>query len=358
MNKVGLYAGNSNGSWTASIDYFYNTADSTPPSNETFAPRQPVISIWYGDSQIFGRYGQPQQWANVLGNVSDPNGTGIASLTYSLNGASAQPLSIGPNGTRLVGIGDFNADIDFAKLNPGANTVVFTARNDEGLVTTHAVTVTRVINPSPPASYTLNWTSTQNVTEVVQVVDGKFAFDPAQPGFIRTMQVGYDRLLAIGDMNAWTNYIVQSDFIYHSSLPQGFGLGFVVGWHGHGLDQYGRPLPSQPYIGHPYPAFGAISTVADGLPPQENIFENQAPNYEKVMVALPPQRLIPELRYTMKFMVVQTSSSGSQYSLKVWLAGTAEPLTWDLQTTGALSRGAVLLAAHQADVSWGNVSVK
>jgi hypothetical protein len=31
----------------------------------------PSIVLWYGDQQHFGQWGNPQPWANLLGNVSD-----------------------------------------------------------------------------------------------------------------------------------------------------------------------------------------------------------------------------------------------------------------------------------------------
>jgi len=62
------------------------------------------INIWYGSHQVFGHIGIPQQWINILGNVSDPDG--VDSLTYSLNGGPELPLSMGPDTRRLESEGE------------------------------------------------------------------------------------------------------------------------------------------------------------------------------------------------------------------------------------------------------------
>ena len=63
-------------------------------------PSLPIIDVWYGTEQQFGQVGIPQQWVNILGNVTDPDG--IDTLTYSLNGGSESALSIGPDTCRLA----------------------------------------------------------------------------------------------------------------------------------------------------------------------------------------------------------------------------------------------------------------
>ena len=104
-----------------------------PPYRHAVAavlPEAPVINVWYGDNQTFGQNGIPQIWVNILGNVSSRSR--VASITYSPNGGPEWPLSIGPNRTRLVDPGDFNAEIAYLRLIPGANTVCFTATARNG----------------------------------------------------------------------------------------------------------------------------------------------------------------------------------------------------------------------------------
>src|SRR5215469_9543262 len=97
-------------------------------SSEASSNASPQVNLWYGNYQTFGANGVPQQWVNILGNVTSP--VGIAMLTYSLNGAPDVNLNWGPGGPtipRLVEAGDFNADIDYALLWPGLNKVIVTA---------------------------------------------------------------------------------------------------------------------------------------------------------------------------------------------------------------------------------------
>lgn len=70
-----------------------STADATADTPETGTPSAesaPVIDVWYGTEQEFGHLGAPQEWVNILGNVSDPDG--IKTLTYVLNGGTNKHL--------------------------------------------------------------------------------------------------------------------------------------------------------------------------------------------------------------------------------------------------------------------------
>ena len=70
----------------------------------------PVIDVWYGNTQSFGAIGTPQEWVNIVGNVSDPDGIDLASLHYVLNGNTAVSYNIGPNQQRLGEAGAVRAD--------------------------------------------------------------------------------------------------------------------------------------------------------------------------------------------------------------------------------------------------------
>lgn len=63
------------------------------------------------------------------------------------------------------------------------------------------------------------------------------------------------------------------------------------------------------------------------------------------------------VKYVFKFMTQRNSQNGSRYSLKVWPAGSTEPVNWDLQIDGELAQGSALLVAHQADVAFGRIVV-
>src|SRR6516165_8796523 len=110
-------------------------------------PDPPQINLWYGNYQTFGARGVPQQWVNILGNVTSP--VGIAKLTYSLNRAPKVNMNWGPPNPRLVEVGDFNADIDYSLLWPGSNRAIITATDYLNQSTRQIVyTISAIILPA------------------------------------------------------------------------------------------------------------------------------------------------------------------------------------------------------------------
>ena len=360
--KIGPYAGNSsfNGgaapAFTAIVDHFVNRA--APPatvdgSSYPPPPVPPVINVWYSDTQMFGQLGQPQQWINILGDVSDFNE--VTTLTYSLNGGAQQPLSIGNETYRLVEPGNFNAEIDYADPGwvPGSNTVTITATDSTGSRSTNTVAVNYTASQTWPTTYAVNWTSVSNIQSVAQVVDGNWQ---VQSSGVTTLETGYDRLIDIGDRNTWQNYTGTVNVTINWMDPAGFGVGVVVGWQGHSSDQYGQILTVQPRIGHPFPAFFAYSSGSG--PPDLNIFENTLSVPESYLIQdTSGMTLQSGVTYTFKFQVQPNGTGGSHYSFKVWPASGTEPSNWLLQADGELGQGSILLAAHRASVSFGAVSI-
>ena len=205
-----------------------------PYSANGQATSSPVIDVWYGSNQRFGDLGSPQQWVNILGNVSDPDG--IASLTYSLNGGTQTSLSVGPDSRRLAFAGDFNVEIDRTDLLNGTNQLVITATDT--LSNSHAETVTVEYASANvwPAPYSINWGSVTTIQDVLQVVDGKWSL---VSGGVRTAEVDYDRVLAIGDLT-WDDYEITVPITVHATDPTGFewpsvapGFGVTLRWTGH-----------------------------------------------------------------------------------------------------------------------------
>jgi Beta xylosidase C-terminal Concanavalin A-like domain len=345
-------------SFTAAVDYFFNLASPISPADGGMPapPNYPVINVWYGDSQTFGQNGIPQQWVNILGNLSAPSG--IQSASYTLNGGASQFLRVGPNGTRLVDSGDFNVEIDHASLNAGANTVVITATDNLNNTTTHTVTLkwsnTGQVWPLP---YSINWSTASSIQSVAQIVDGQWALQP--DGTVRTQQVGYDRLIALGD-ETWTDYQVVASIKVNTFDCNNFSVGIVVGWTGHTTDPT-APQPDQPRTGHPFFGFGTYATIVSDVPPTGtlNIYANSKSYPEKVLVAdTTGITITPGVTYMMKFAVQRNSgNSSSQLSLKLWPASSTEPANWNLQANTDASTGSVLLGAVSADVSFGNVTV-
>jgi hypothetical protein len=373
--KIGPFVGNCCGKtsppFTASADYFFNTLSPIVPEDggaadiplmTPFRPRPaitgsaPMIDVWYGSTQNFGQIGNPQPWVNVLGTVYGKNA--ISSLTYTLNGGSPQTLAMGQQYPRLIEIGDFNVEIDRANLNNGANTVVITAVDSLGNQSSQSVTVNYVSGRTWPLPYSVDWSTVANISDVAQIVDGKWQLQP--DGSVRTMEVGYDRLIAIGEMNTWTNYEVTAEVTVNTVDCMDFGIGIVTGWRGHSTVQFGQALPDQPRTGHVFTGLGWWTSEVPGVPrgssANEEIYNNTVLHPETILTAK-TRFLTRGTKYIYKFRVDPNGPSNSLYSLKIWPASMPEPLLWDMQAVGELNAGSILLATHKGDVSFGRVSI-
>jgi regulation of enolase protein 1 (concanavalin A-like superfamily) len=134
------------------------------------------------------------------------------------------------------------------------------------------------------------------------------------------------------------------------------GAGILAGWRGATTDNYGTPSPDQPRIGHPFPGLGWYSKEI-GRQQRLNIYRNLAPTYETRLVEHDTFVMSPGVPYKMKFRVDAISADTAQYSLKVWEVGTTEPSQFQLTAQSARRSGSILLGAHRADVSFGNITV-
>jgi regulation of enolase protein 1 (concanavalin A-like superfamily) len=317
-------------------------------SGDTEVGGGPQIDIWYGAEQPFGQYGTPQQWVNILGNVSDPDG--VSSLVYSLNGGPASILSQGPDRRRLVNAGDFNVEIDYADLQDGVNTVTIMASDDFGNHSTRQVQVTYTPGQSWSLPTSIDWSSAATIQDIAQIVDGLWI---KQSDSVRVVEAGYDRLIALGDI-AWTDYEVTVPITVHEwynnllidegGLP---GVGVLIRWDGH--DAW---YSTQPRYGwHPLGALGwyryqnleIIGGVGGTIATDTSGFQMQT-----------------DVRYILKLRVESRPGQTSIYHLKMWEDGTPEPIGWQLSAAGEqgeLSQGSALLVAHKVDATFGNVSV-
>ena len=304
---------------------------------------QPVIDIWYGSHQVFGSIGNPQEWINVLGNASAPDGLG--SLTYSLNSGPELPLSVGPGNSRLVGEGDFNVEIARADLVGGLNQVVITATDTISNQTVETVTVQYVSGNVWPETYSIDWSSVTAIPDVAQIVDGVWTLEGDS---IRPLVLGYDRLVALGDVS-WDEYEVTVPITVNANPPDpdSGGVGILVRWRGHqGSTQ---PRIEWWHMG----AYGYYRWRDYG--PHLVLRLNQSEPIENGSV-----HLDVGTRYSFKMHVETMTGQGGLYGLKVWEDGQPEPSAWDLyaQDDGSdLQGGAVLLVAHQVDASFGDVAV-
>ena len=145
FNPDGSFLYTPNSGFTGTDTFTYIASDGINNSSVTsvqinVAPAgDSIIDVWYGSNQSFGNIGRPQVWANVLGNVSDPDG--VTSLSYTVNGGVPRALSLGPDTRRLLKPGDFNIDLTRDDLLEGDNLVEITAVDTLNSVTTTTVNV-------------------------------------------------------------------------------------------------------------------------------------------------------------------------------------------------------------------------
>ena len=315
----------------------------------------PVIDIWYGTPQAFGNNGLPQRQINILGNVSDPDG--IASLTYSLNGSQQKNLSLGPDTRRLLSQGDFNVELFDSELLNGANQVVINATDTMSETATSTVVVNYSRDKVWPLPYEANWDSITPINDLAQITDGKWAYD-SQKGGIRPVEVGYDRMIAIGDM-AWENYEAVTEITIHGVDEGGYlppsngpGIGLIFRWNGHTDD----PVPNwQPKTGWlPLGAIGWYHWQLDHSARLE-ILGNDG----STAIDTSGRTLNLDTSYFFKFRVEKTGN-GPLYSLKVWQVNEMEPPVWDLSFIGAAEDpqfGSLVLLTHHVDATFGKVTV-
>jgi hypothetical protein len=308
----------------------------------------PAIDVWYGAYQVFGEAGIPQRFINVLGNVQDSDG--IASLTYSLNGAPGLPLSIGPDGRRLQRSGDFNVEVPYARLSAGVNEIAIRASDTQSNVSTETIQVEHVDTVIAPLPYSIDWGSVTEVSDVAQiVVDGKWSL--GSDG-LRMLEPGYDRLVAIGDLQ-WTNYEATVEITLNKPLDVNTTyppfIGLAMRWTGH-FDWIGN----QPRRGwYPlgclmgYTHTPSVSKMRGWTSDGSTLGGDSVPE---------PAVGVP---YVYKMRGEPLPNGDIQYSMKMWPSGQPEPGAWTIthiedQPTAS---GSLLVVVHEADITLGDVAI-
>ena len=295
----------------------------------------------------------PSAYANVLGNVQDPDG--ISALSYTINGGVSKALSRGPDGRRLLNQGDFNIDIAWQDLLPMPDSNIVAVTATDGLSETIVDTVIVRYTPGThwPFPSSVTWGAYGSVLSAAQPVDGVWAIEGDG---VRILQIGYDRLIAIGD-TTWTDYEVTVPITIHSIDAGGYNpvsgrpvVGVFVRWIGHTDD----PISGwQPLSGwNPSGALGMYS------------FNQPAQGGERLEIwqrafDTSGKKLALESPYYFK-MRVESQAGGDHYALRVWPDGESEPSTWDLMyldEARRASRGSAMLLAHHVDATFGTVQL-
>ncbi len=320
----------------------------------------PVITVWYGQHQHFGQNGLAQRWVNVLGNASDPQSS-ISKLSYRLNGGAPVAMRMGPANRRLWLPGDFDVELDPNSLRAGDNQVSITAVNGSGQVTTTQVTVT-FQHKVPKLPYVIDWSKVKDLQQVLQVVDGKWQWDA---NGIRPVELGYDRMLALGD-TSWTNYMITVPVTVHGFDEAAFnekesgnhaGISVDLRWLGHSNDPV---VCAPPHCGwNPVGDFNKYFYKPNG----DHFLGLKVKEKQDNFPTLPYEFHIGHT-YIFKASV-QTTAQGNLYRMKVWEQGTPEPAKWMFEQVAVPGSGpednppsgGIALVAHHSDVTFGNVTV-
>ncbi len=302
----------------------------------------PTIDLWTEVGEPFGSLGLPQSWINVLGRATDPEG--VSSLSYRLNGGDPVDLSVGPDLRRLAFVGDFNIELNTSELDEGTNHVEVTAVDAAGTSATQSTTITVSTAASWPLPYIGEGSLAARVSDVAQVVDGQWIVD----GGLRTEQLGYDRMIAFGDM-AWSDYELLVPITVHSfetgPIPAESGtpgIGVTLRWRGH---------TDNPVI--------CPQLHCGWLPSGARTWYDHGTNVLSLDDASETLSMAAGETWLWKCRV-ETTSNGPKYSSRVWRSDGSEPLTWDVTTqlgVDAIAAGAIAISAHHADITIGDLSV-
>ncbi len=309
-----------------------------------------LINVWYGSVQQFGNIGEGQQWVNILGNVDTSQITG---LSYSLNGGPERSLSIGTDTRRLEEDGDFNIDIDFAELDGSATNDIITiyATLSNGETMSRDIVIEYEQGNDWAQDYTINWASVTDLQDVVQIVDGEWYIDNGQ---LRTSQVGYDRIVSIGDSN-WDNFEATMTMTINTmgdGTPRdgaGFGLGLL--WNGHTDD----PLPGM------QPISGYNPIVSPFFNTKDDLFTlHDHPDWNSPHLDTAPFVFEEGVTYNIRVQVEQVNVLDRSYKFKIWDASQPEPEEWLLEGVDQMDEplnGSLALIAHHWDISFGDITV-
>jgi len=307
------------------------------------------IRVWYGHSQRFGHLGVPQRWVNILGSVAGAQAP--VRLTYRLNRGRDHPLSTGPDGLRLRGDGDFNAEILCEDLRPGANQVLLSATDGAGCTVTETVDVHYVPDTRWSLPYHANLRLGHPLPDAVQVVEGQWLKTPLG---IRPKHPSYDRLVAVGD-RTWTDYRVRVTATVHGFVDgecgvlQG-GFGLLMRWTGHYADG-NQPCGEW----RPSGAIGWYRARWEDQPaPHRNLNISDGVVKDEALVETRPLTLDPNRPHIFECSVRSQPGGTSLYGYRVWPAGSSDELLCDLSTEGRPGEspsGSLLLIALYADVT-------
>ena len=323
-----------------------------------------TIEVWHGTQGAFGELGRAQPQFNIIGSAADPDG--VSEVRYTPPGA-AEPIvaGLGPNGRRLVSARSFVLEVPASSVGSAA-TIPVTVVDDAGGLTTIQIPISDSDANAAELPVVVDWRpeegSGDTVDDFADVVDGRWRLSN---GEVVTDEVGYDRLVAIGD-TSWTDYEVLVPIIVddvadilgpNSNSP---GVGVIMRWNGHNQLSGDGPQPLQgfrAFEGQTTP-FGAIAWFRfGGVGGRFQLVDHQ-----NTVRAADPGQFPDGVQQWLRAQVVTEDDGRSVYRAKLWQAGEREPDDWVLEFTTVNDglepeRGSLLLVAHEVDARFGRVTV-
>jgi hypothetical protein len=237
--------------------------------------------------------------------------------------------------------------------------VLLTAVDGAGAATQRVVEFTVVGGSALPNTMRTDFGNDGGTGRGVVVVDGQWRVGP---GTLSTVGDGYDRLVAIGDLG-WTDYdaLVPIRIDALAATPARASgdpaVGVIANWTGHNNSVTPGSQPLQ-----------GFRALEGGLSPFGSILWWRAGRVEVLSPDLDVMDAGPSVGYPMGhwyLLRVQVDSAGSTvtYRARMWRSQVEEPQQWDVVWTSgpaapAPTAGSLVLVAHEATVSFGDVTVR
>lgn len=312
------------------------------------------IILWHGNPQVFGNKGISQPFVNILGEVKSPEQ--LYTLSYHFKG-KRYPLPVGPSAFRLASPGSFNIEIDRTELLPGEHNLRIIAIYKDGTVIKQPFSFI-LKEKSIDLPLKIDWRTCENIQDEAHVVDGEWEITKSG---LRVKNIGYDRAVALGDAS-WRDYEVQLEFIIHSITSDslcfgwpsmGAALHVAVRWQGH--EDWGDIYPRRGWTG-----FGALFTYQIQKNNSEKLIWTYDRLSDKSYKHTLPYQLAFNESYLLKAQVISDPNGKNVYRMKIWQKAGQEPPNWEIQSEGfpdEPEKGSILLVAHQADISFGIISI-
>jgi hypothetical protein len=333
------------------------------------------ISIWYGQHQYVPSAALAQPQFNLLGRVIDKE-SDVVALNYAVfhgdtkTAVRGGSINIGPHPLRspskvpfgprrLYHRGDFNILIPKGVLQNGANRVAIQAYNGAGRRSYTEVSLEYQGKLSQEELLPAQFSLQEN--NQFQVIDGHWS---VKDGRIRTLQTGYDRLVALGD-TSWDATDVKVSLVVHgiesgkrlpASGPRELGSACLISrWHGHTRKPNRCDQPACGWL----PAAAELCLVVNNK--REMAFRLAIPGEKTPAMLTKKLAYKPGLVFGLRLQSTPRKNGETHYQARVWPKGTKEPKDWPLKVISkenTLPSGAVALRAHHLDSTFQHIEIK